>query len=95
MRLEYTIQNWCNEAGAAASICRDKTKKILYIYTERPGFFIGRYGSLISKYRDKIAADEGYSVELVETEETFLPGTNYEDVVAARVKAFFETEYIC
>ena len=92
-RENYFIQDWCNEAGAKCGIVPNRKDKSITIYTERPGYFIGKGGELYYKYAELIKKEGWDKVNIVEIKEVFEPGHDYADIVEERAKAFFELEY--
>ena len=91
MKENYIIQEWCNEVNKVASISKDYKTKTIYLYTEWPGYYIGKCGTTLDKYREKLK-DIGWEVKIIELKETFLPSRNYDDVLDERYKDFFDAE---
>lgn len=87
-KTNYIIQDWCNEVTKPVSITKDEKNRIITLYTEYPGWYIGRAGSLFYKYEEKLKAIGWDKVKIVELKETFQPGNNYADIVDARARAF-------
>ena len=94
--IEEIIQNWCNESEQPCSIRvinrHKKFNRKVQVFTRRPGAFIGLKGSHINKYKN-ILKEMGFKLELIELNETFNPGDNWNDILLARMNAFFELEY--
>lgn len=92
-KTEFVIQDWCNEVGKSASIPRYRdSDDTLYIYTEYPGWFIGRAGSTFDKYKQQLNLLGWKEIKFVELKETFTPGKDYSDIVEERARAFWDLE---
>lgn len=85
------IQNWVNEVGKPASITRDYKTKTITLYTKWPGWFIGYKGETVYKYEKQLKA-RGWKIKIIEFQETFNVGGNWDDIMDKRMKAFFEDE---
>lgn len=48
------LENWCEEAGVKTPVGYywNTSKKCWEIYTDRPGFLIGKAGVLVDKYKN-------------------------------------------
>ena len=46
------FEEWCKEAHVTTPIGYRRYGSTLYIYTKYPGYMIGKYGSLVEKYRE-------------------------------------------
>lgn len=86
------IQEWCNEAGVGCSAQYAPSKMKVEIYSLNIGYFIGREGILAQKYKDLLQA-KGYSVETHMLHEEFIPRRDYDDVIAERIKSYYEWEF--
>ena len=54
------LEDWCAEAGLKEPVAYDyKYHKGFTIYTKHPGILIGKAGSLVNKYRDKLKEEFG------------------------------------
>ena len=53
MRENWVIQEWCNEVTKPVSITKDHTTKTITLYTEWPGWYIGKGGTTFYKYEEK------------------------------------------
>ena len=53
MSIQQIMRQWKTESGSTR-VCQFKLDKegILNIYTSQPGFYIGKYGALVFKYRE-------------------------------------------
>ena len=76
----YWLTDWCTEAGLSPAKVTFKVhpkKPIIYIFTSRPGYLIGKAGYLIDKYKKylktyakKYRISKKYKIELVEVVES-------------------------
>ena len=66
-------------------------KKILYLYSETPGYLIGYHGERVGRYQEKLRVF-GWTVSITEIQEIFCPGRDYSDVLFKRMQAYFELE---
>ena len=92
MRENWVIQEWCNEVTKPVSITKDTKTKTITLYTEWPGWYIGKGGTIFYKYEEKLKKMGWDQIKIVELKETFQPGNNYDDIVEERVNAFWEAE---
>lgn len=46
------LESWCKEAGITNPIAYNFDYKKLIIFTDRPGYFIGKAGNLCNKYKE-------------------------------------------
>ena len=54
------LEDWCAEAGLKEPVAYDyEYHKGFIIYTKYPGILIGKAGSLVNKYRDKLKEEFG------------------------------------
>ena len=85
------IQNWVNEVGKPASITRDYKTKTITLYTQWPGYFIGYKGERVYKYEEQLKARD-WKIKIVELQETFNVGDDWDKIMDERMKAFFDLE---
>lgn len=55
-RVKEIIQEWCDEAEAAASVKLWKPSYELSLYTKKPGLFIGPRGERVARFQEKLMA---------------------------------------
>ena len=73
MSEKHIIQEWANEAKTTIYLGKmDYEKKILYLYSENPGYLIGYHGERVGRYQEKLRAF-GWTVSITEIQETFYP----------------------
>lgn len=85
------IQNWVNEVGKPASITRDYKTKTITLYTQWLGRFIGYKGERVYKYEEQLKAMD-WKIKIVELQETFNVGDDWDKIMYERMEAFFESE---
>jgi ribosomal protein S3 len=89
--IEELIQDWCNECNVPCMTILDYKNKIISVISDSPGILIGKNGTTIDKYRFLIEKYD-WNIKIIEADEVHYPGNNWNDIVDARVKAYFETE---
>ncbi len=77
-RNEDFLRRWCEEAGVKTPVgyCRDYSSKSYVIYTDKPGWLIGRAGCLVDKYT-KIMKEEFAGLEKIKFVEVCGGFANY------------------
>ena len=63
------LEDWCAEAKVEEPVAYDYNYKTGFtIYTNRPGYLIGKGGSLINKYRERLKEEflESNDIKIVE-----------------------------
>lgn len=54
------LEDWCAEAGLKEPVAYDyEYHKGFTIYTNHPGYLIGKAGGLVNKYRDRLKEEFG------------------------------------
>lgn len=70
-RAKHILGNWLEEAHVKHPVMFkiNYKEERIEIYTDRPGYLIGRKGELIDKYRDKFILEGGddINIKLIET----------------------------
>lgn len=95
MILGPIIQDWANETKTEIHLVEDRSKKEIWVYSTDPGVLIGRAGTRIYKYIDKIHSIpfyKEYDVRVGAIKETFYPGNDYNKILEERMNAYFEVE---
>lgn len=69
------LEDWCAEAGLKEPVAYSyEYYKGFTIYTNRPGILIGKAGSLVNKYRDRLKEEFGKNnkIKFVEIKNGFV-----------------------
>lgn len=64
---------WVNEVQKPMSYIEDHETKVIHIYTKYPGYFIGRYGETVNRYRTELREIGWDNVDFFELTNTILP----------------------
>jgi hypothetical protein len=67
----HTMNDWKKEAGVTSPVQWkvDDRKHKIYIYTNRPGYFIGYHGKLYEKYKPLLNKTIQHEIEFVECDD--------------------------
>lgn len=86
------IQEWANVTKQQIMAKFDRNNEGVSIYTMHPGILIGVSGKLFYEMRDKLAELGCKKVDLVECDEIFTPGNDWNDILEERFRGFCEME---
>ena len=69
-RNKKLIETWCSKAGVNEPVgyYNDMHSHVMKIYTNRPGYLIGKAGCLVDGFKEKLKEEFGkdYTVEFIE-----------------------------
>lgn len=73
MTVKTVLQSWANEAHMVCHADFDYEKRVVNIYTPRPGYYIGRGGAVYEKYNAQLKEVGWTFGKFIELQNPFIP----------------------